>query len=168
MCTFTQLMAEHVDYTHMVITSIVGKKGTTLKVYLARLMVNQDHIGKAVDSTELVVELREHIRLAGDIVTKRILVKAEKGTNVTLDKIMKEAETKWFANGRNIALLLHEMAPKKLPLEKIEAAMVNHLNITSQEVDAVVRKDMQNAVALLDEARDQFIGLGHMLAKAFL
>ena len=127
------LWEAHGSWTHMVIVSFVGNL-PNLPAEEQVLLHNQVDIGNAVKpyygvaaSNKLTQLLQEHINGA---VT--VLQAAKSGDKSALS----QAESAWFANGREIADFLHAANPRFLPRRAARRMMRIHLNqVIEQAVD---------------------------------
>jgi hypothetical protein len=127
------LWEAHGSWTHMVIVSFVGNL-PNLPAEEQVLLDNQTDIGNAVKpyygaraGNALTKLLKEHI---GGAVT--VLEAAKSGDKNALS----QAETAWFANGREIADFLHAANPRFLPRKAARRMMTVHLNqVIEQAVD---------------------------------
>jgi hypothetical protein len=127
------LWEAHGSWTHMVIVSFVGNL-PNLPAEEQVLLDNQVDIGNAVKpyygaaaSNKLTHLLQEHINGA---VT--VLQAAKSGDKSALS----QAESAWFANGREIADFLHAANPRFLPRRAARRMMRIHLNqVIEQTVD---------------------------------
>jgi hypothetical protein len=127
------LWEAHGAWTHMVIVSFVGNL-PNLPAEEQVLLDNQVDIGNAVKpyygaaaSNKLTRLLQEHINGA---VT--VLQAAKSGDEDALS----QAESSWFANGREIADFLHAANPRFLPQRAARRMMRIHLNqVIEQAVD---------------------------------
>jgi hypothetical protein len=127
------LWEAHGSWTHMVIVSFVGNL-PNLPAEEQVLLHNQVDIGNAVKpyygaaaSNKLTQLLQEHINGA---VT--VLQAAKSGDKSALS----QAESAWFANGREIADFLHSANPRFLPRRAARRMMRVHLNqVIEQAVD---------------------------------
>jgi hypothetical protein len=127
------LWEAHGSWTHMVIVSFVANL-PNLPAEEQVLLDNQVDIGNAIKpyygvaaSNKLTQLLQEHINGA---VT--VLQAAKSGDKTTLT----QAESSWFANGREIADFLHAANPRFLPRRAARRMMRIHLNqVIEQAVD---------------------------------
>jgi hypothetical protein len=127
------LWEAHGSWTHMVIVSFVGNL-PNLPAEEQVLLDNQTDIGNAVKpyygaraGNQLTKLLKEHI---GGAVT--VLEAAKSGDKNALS----QAESAWFANGREIADFLHAANPRFLPRKAARRMMTVHLNqVIEQAVD---------------------------------
>ena len=127
------LWEAHGSWTHMVIVSFVGNL-PNLPAQEQVLLDNQVDIGNAVKpyygaaaSKKLTQLLQDHINGA---VT--VLQAAKSGDKSALS----QAESSWFANGREIADFLHGANPRFLPRRAARRMMRIHLNqVIEQAVD---------------------------------
>jgi hypothetical protein len=127
------LWEAHGSWTHMVITSFVGNL-PNLKAEETVLLQNQVDIGNAVKpyygrraGNKLTKLLKAHILGAVSV-----LVAAKSGDKTKLA----QAETAWYANGRQIADYLHAADPRFLSDRAARKMMKEHLDqVIEQAVD---------------------------------
>lgn len=127
------LWEAHGAWTHMVIVSFVGNL-PNLTAAEQVLLQNQVDIGNAVKpyygtaaGNKLTQLLKAHILGA-----VKVLVAAKSGEKTMLT----QAETEWFANGRQIADFLHAADPRFLSRHAARRMMNIHLNqVIQQGVD---------------------------------
>jgi hypothetical protein len=133
------LWEAHGSWTHMVITSFVGNL-PNLKAEETVLLQDQVDIGNAVKpyygtaaGNKLTKLLKAHILGAVGV-----LVAAKSGDKAKLA----QAETAWYANGRQIADYLHAADPKFLSDAAAHKMMKEHLDqVIEQAVDELKGND---------------------------
>lgn len=159
------LWEDHVIYTRNVILNIIdGLPGTDEAV--ARLLKNQDDIGNAIKpiygdeaGTQLTVLLREHIVIAAD------LLKAAKAGN---DAQFNTHNEKWKENADEIAAFLSAANPKNWSLANMKKMMRDHLDLTTQEAVARLKKDYKADIEAFDKTRDEILLMSDMLAAGII
>ena len=132
-----KLWEDHIVWTRNVILNIMDDlPGTDQAVN--RLLQNQDDIGNAVKpfygeagGKELTRLLREHITVAADLLT------AAKASN---NSSFLAANKKWFVNVDEISGFLNKANPN-WKLEDVKKMMHDHLNLTTEEAVARLKKD---------------------------
>lgn len=151
-----KLWEEHITYTRNYIISALADLPDADAV-AGRLLKNQDDIGNAVApyygtdaGKKLAALLRDHITVATEV------VKAAKAGNK--DDLSK-AQAKWSANGKDIAAFLSSANPH-WPKAALEADLQKHLDLTSGEVVARLKKDWAADIKAYDD------GHMHMLMFA--
>lgn len=160
-----QLWEDHAMYTRNVILNIIdGLPGTNEAV--ARLLQNQDDIGKAIkpvygdDAGKKLSELlREHIVIAAD------LLKAAKVNN---QADFNTVNSKWFKNADDIAAFLSSANPKNWKVEDMKKMMHQHLDLTTQEAVARLKKDYKADVEAFDKTRAELMEMSDMLAEGII
>jgi hypothetical protein len=139
------LWEAHGAWTHMVIVSFVGNL-PNLAAEEQVLLQNQVDIGNAVKpyygaaaGNKLTALLKAHILGA-----VAVLQAAKSGDKSKLA----QAETAWFANGRQVADFLHAADPRFLSRSAARAMMTEHLNqVIQQAVDELTGKYAADAHA---------------------
>jgi len=159
-----KLWEDHVTWTRLFIVSSVAnlpdKQATT-----DRLLQNQVDIGNAIkpfygDSagTQLSALLKEHILEAADVVTA-----AAAGDQPKLDA----ANAKWRANADQIADFLAKANPN-WPQEEMRSMMRTHLELTTNEAVARIKKDWKGDVVAYDKVHDEILSMSGMLSSGII
>lgn len=159
-----KLWEDHVTWTRNVILNIIdGLPGTDQAV--ARLLKNQDDIGNAIKpvygeaaGAELTRLLREHITTAADL-----LKAAKAGDNTAFQ----DANKKWVANADEISAFLSKANPN-WKLEDMKKMMHDHLDLTTQEATARLKKDYDADVKAYDKVHDEILMMADMLAEGIV
>jgi len=159
-----KLWEDHVTWTRNVILNIMdGLPGT--EQALARLLKNKDDIGNAVKpyygdeaGNQLTTLLHTHITTAGD------LLKAAKAGN---DAGFKDANNKWVANADEISAFLSKANPN-WSLDGMKKMMHDHLDLTTQEATARLKKDYDGDVKAYDKVHDEILSMSDMLADGIV
>jgi len=159
-----KLWEDHVTWTRNVIFNIIDDlPGTEQSVN--RLLANQDDIGNAIkpvygndEGTELSGLLREHITIAAD------LLKAAKVDN---KPGFDEANKKWIANADQISEFLSKANPN-WPLADMKKMMHDHLNLTTEEAVARIKKDYQADIKPYDKVHEEILMMADMLTDGIL
>ena len=159
-----KLWEDHVTWTRNVILNIIDNlPGTDQAV--SRLLKNQDDIGNAIKplygdaaGTELTRLLREHITTAADL-----LKAAKAGNNVAFQ----DANTKWFANADDISVFLSKANPN-WKLNDMKKMMNDHLNLTTEEATARLKKDYDADVKAYDKVHNEILMMADMLTDGIL
>lgn len=159
-----KLWEDHVTWTRNVILNIIDDlPGTTEGV--TRLLKNQDDIGNAVKpfygeaaGTELTRLLREHITIAADL-----LKAAKSGDNAAFDA----ANKKWFTNADQISAFLSKANPA-WKLADMKKMMTDHLNLTTSEAVARLKKDYDADIKAYDKVHEEILMMADMLATGII
>ncbi len=159
-----KLWSDHVVWTRNVILNIMdGLPGTDQAVN--RLLKNQEDIGNAIKpvygdaaGAELTRLLKEHIVIAAD------LLKAAKADN----KAGFEASNKkWFTNADEISAFLSKANPN-WKLDDMKKMMHDHLNLTTEEAVARLKKDYDGDVKAYDKVYNEILMMANMLTDGIL
>ena len=159
-----KLWEDHIIWTRNVILNITDDlPGTDHAVN--RLLQNQDDIGNAVKpfygeagGKELTRLLREHITVAAD------LLKAAKTSN---NSAFEATKTKWFANADEISGFLNKANPN-WKLEDMKKMMHDHLNLTTEEAVARLKKDYAADVKAYDKVHAEILLMADMLTDGII
>ena len=156
-----KLWEDHVTWTRLFIVSALGnladKDATT-----ARLLKNQEDIGNAIKpiygdeaGTKLTALLKDHILTAADLVAA-----SAAGDSAKADA----ASKKWSANADEIAVFLNGANPTAWPLDAAKSMMREHLEATTAEVTARIKKDWDADVAAFEKVHEQALKMADMLS----
>jgi hypothetical protein len=159
-----KLWEDHVTWTRNVILNIIDDLPGTEQA-VNRLLKNQDDIGNAIKpiygdaaGTELTRLLREHITIAAD------LLKAAKVDNKTA---FSDANKKWFANADEISAFLSKANPN-WKLAEMKKMMHDHLNLTTEEAVARLKKDYDADVRAYDKVHNEILMMADMLTDGVI
>jgi hypothetical protein len=159
-----KLWEDHVTWTRNVILNIIDDLPGTEQA-VARLLKNQDDIGNAIKpvygeaaGTELTRLLKEHITTAAE------LLKAAKAGD---DNAFQKANTKWFTNADQISEFLSKANPH-WKLDAMKSMMHDHLNLTTQEATARLKRDYDADVKAYDKVHDEILMMADMLTDGIL
>jgi hypothetical protein len=159
------LWEDHAMYTRNVILNIIDDL-PGLNEGVARLLKNQDDIGNAIKpvfgdaaGAKLTELLREHIVIAAD------LLKAAKVNN---QDDFKKANEKWYKNADDISAFLSSANPKNWPMKDMQMMMQDHLNLTTQEAVARLKKDYKADIEAYDRTRAELLQMSDMLATGII
>ena len=160
-----ELWEDHGIYTRNVILNIIDDlPGTNESV--DRLLRNQVDIGNAIKpfygadaGTKLTELLKEHIVIAAD------LLKAAKANN---DADFKKVNDRWFKNGDQVATFLSLANEKNWPLEDMKKMMRDHLDLTTQEAVARLKKDYKADIEAFDKTRAELLEMSDMIAAGII
>jgi hypothetical protein len=160
-----RLWEDHAMYTRNVIFNIIDDLPGTNEA-VERLLKNQDDIGNAIKpiygdaaGAKLTDLLREHIVLAAD------LLKAAKVNN---QDEFKNVNTKWFKNADDISAFLNSANPKNWPLADMKKMMHDHLNLTTNEAVARLKKDYKGDIEAYEKTRTELLQMSDMLAAGII
>ena len=159
-----KLWSDHVVWTRNVILNIMdGLPGTDQAV--TRLLKNQEDIGNAIKpvygneaGAELTRLLKEHITIAAD------LLKAAKADNKSG---FDAANKKWIANADEISAFLSKANPN-WKLDEMKEMMHKHLNLTTEEAVARLKKDYAGDVKAYDKVYNEILMMADMLTDGIV
>jgi len=159
-----KLWEDHVTWTRNVILNIIDDlPGTDPAV--TRLLKNQEDIGNAIKpiygdaaGTELTRLLKEHITTAAD------LLKAAKAGN---QSAFQDANKKWFDNADQISAFLSK-ANSNWKLDDMKQMMHTHLNLTTEEATARLKKDYAADVKAYDKVHEEILMMADMLTDGIV
>jgi hypothetical protein len=157
-----KLWADHVSWTRLYIISALGDqpdKDVTAK----RLIQNQVDMGNAIKpfygddaGNKLTALLKDHILIAVE------LIDAAKAN----DKSKQDDATKrWQANADEIAVFLSKANPQNWPESDMKSMMREHLDLTTAEVVARLKKDWSADVAAYEKVHAQALHMADMLSS---
>ena len=154
-----KLWIEHAWWTRSYIISSIAEledKGDIL----TRLLQNQVDIGNLIKpyygeeaGNKLTALLKEHILKAGEIIEA-----AKKGDKATVDKLNKE----WHQNADKIVAFLVKANPNWSKKELTDM-FYRHLKLTTDEVEARLKKEWINDIHFADQNQDHLIKLADIL-----
>jgi hypothetical protein len=160
-----RLWEDHIVWTRLAIISLTTDAPDT-EATVGRLLANQMDIGDAVKpfygpaaGDELTRQLRLHILIAADVIAA---AKAGDGAKLV------EAQTRWQANADDIAGVLASVNPRFWKLARMKAEMRRHLDLTTEEVVARLRRDWTADVAAYDEIHDHILHMSDLLAAGLV
>ena len=156
-----KLWDDHVSWTRLYIVSALAdlpdKDATS-----TRLLQNQVDIGNAVKpfygddaGNKLSALLKDHILIAVD------LIDAAKANDKTKQD---DATKRWQANADEIAAFLSKANPQNWPEAETKAMMREHLDLTTQEVVARLKKNWSEDVSTYDKVHKQALHMADMLS----
>ncbi|TAL42047.1 MAG: acetylglutamate kinase [Chitinophagaceae bacterium] len=159
-----KLWEDHIVWTRNVILNIMDDLPGTNEA-VSRLLQNQDDIGNAVKpfygeagGKELTRLLREHITTAAD------LLKAAKAGNKSA---FDEANKKWFVNADEISGFLSKANPN-WKVDDMNKMMNDHLNLTTDEAVARLKKDYAADVKAYDKVHEEILLMANMLTDGII
>jgi hypothetical protein len=160
-----KLWEDHITWTRVFIISAAGdlpdKDAAT-----QRLLQNQVDIGSAIKpyygaaaGDKLTALLKEHITTAAEVVTA-----AKAGDTAK----MQDANKRWFDNADAIAAFLSGANPKNWPSAEMKTMMHDHLNLTTNEVQARLKGDWAADIAAYDRVHEQILRMADMLSAGIV
>ena len=159
-----KLWEDHITWTRNVICCLVDNlPGTDQAV--KRLLKNQDDIGNAIKpvygddaGNKLTALLHAHITISADV------VKAAKASDNTA---LGAANKKWFANADEISAFLSKANPN-WKLEEMKKMMHDHLQLTTDEAVARIKKDYDADIVAYDKVHDEILQMSDMLTDGIV
>jgi len=159
-----KLWEDHVTWTRNVILNIIdGLPGTDQAV--ARLLRNQEDIGKAIKpiygdaaGNELTRLLKDHITIAAEL-----LKAARMDDNTAFDA----ANKKWSGNADEIAAFLSKANPN-WKLAEMKHMMHDHLDLTTREAVARLKKDYEADIKAYDQVHEEILLMADMLTEGIV
>lgn len=157
-----KLWEDHATWTRLYIVSALA--GLPDKdVTAQRLLQNQTDLGNAIKpfygdeaGTKLTALLRDHILIAAELIDA-----AKAGDKTKQD----DATKRWFTNADEIAGFLSGANPKNWPPADAKKMMHDHLDLTTAEVVAHLKKDWAGSVAAYDKVHHQILHMADMLSS---
>jgi hypothetical protein len=160
-----KLWEDHITWTRLFMVSALAdlpdKAATT-----ERLLQNQTDIGNAIKpfygdaaGSKLTTLLEEHILIAADIVGA-----AKANESAKLDA----AKARWSANADEIAAFLSGANPKHWPAADMKSMMRDHLQATTVELEARLKKDWKADVAAYEKVHSQILKMADMLSEGII
>jgi hypothetical protein len=160
-----KLWEDHITWTRVFIISAAADlpdKATATD----RLLQNQVDIGNAVKpyygeaaGEKLTTLLKEHITTAAEVVA------AAKANDTAK---MADANKRWLANADAIAAFLSSANPKSWPKADMTKMMHEHLNLTTNEVQARLKGDWAADVKAYDSVHEQILVMADMLSAGII
>ena len=159
-----KLWTDHVVWTRDYIIAAIADQPDA-SAAAARLMKNQEDIGKAVATfygdpagQQLTTLLKEHISIAVD------LIKAAKAGDKTAQQA---ADSRWQQNAVQIADFLSKANPN-WPRATLVEMMKTHLSTTTNEVVARLNKKWDDDVRAFDAVYDHILKMSDALADGIV
>lgn len=160
-----KLWTDHVTWTREVIIDFFAKS-PSLKPDLARLLRNQTEIGNAIKpyygaaaGNKLSKLLHTHIMEAVPVLTA-----AQNGDKAALTKALKT----WYANAHQIAVFLSNANPTSWPLAATADMMKTHLQLTTDEAVAQLKRQWSGSIAAYDKVRGEILMMASTLADGIV
>jgi hypothetical protein len=159
-----ELWEAHVMYTRNYIISAVANL-EDVGAIAGRLLKNQDDIGAAIKpvygdaaGNKLAALLRDHITIAVDVV---------KAAKTGADADLAQADKKWHANADELAAFLSGANPN-WPKKDLTDMLYRHLELTTGEVVARLKKDWTADIAAYDQGDAHMLMFADVLTKGIL
>lgn len=159
--TFRKLWSDHANYTVFVIKSIIDGAGDS-KFLIPRLMQNQTDIGDQLkefipdkQANELIKLLKEHISLAGEVVS---LVKNKMNTTNKVEEL--------YNNGDRIGKFLTSLNP--IILKDARQMFEDHNTMVIEMAIARFKKDFAKEIKIYDDYYNQILMMSDMIYEAVL
>lgn len=160
-----KLWEDHGIYTRNVILNIIDDLPGTNEA-VTRLLQNQDDIGNAIKpiygdaaGKKLSELLREHIMIAADLL---------RAAKINDQAAFATANSKWTKNADEIASFLNTANPTNWKSEEMKNMMHEHLDLTTQEAVARIKKDYKADIAAFDKTRAELLEMSDMLAAGIV
>ncbi len=160
-----KLWEDHITWTRVFIISAAADlpdKATATN----RLLQNQVDIGNAIKpyygdaaGEKLTALLKEHLTTAAEVVA------AAKANDTAK---MADANKRWFANADAIAAFLSSANPKSWSQAEMTKMMHDHLNLTTNEVQARLKGDWPADVQAYDSVHTQILMMADMLSDGII
>ena len=159
-----KLWEDHITWTRNVICCLVDNlPGADQAV--KRLLKNQDDIGNAIKpvygadaGNKLTALLHDHITISADV------VKAAKASD---NAALAAANKKWFANADDISAFLSKANPN-WKLDDMKKMMHDHLQLTTDEAVARIKKDYDADIAAYDKVHNEILEMADMLTNGIV
>lgn len=159
-----KLWEDHITWTRTVICCLTDDlPGFDQSV--KRLLKNQDDIGDAVKpyygndaGNQLTNLLHNHITIAAEVV---------KAARYNDKPKLEDANTRWTANADSISELLSKANPN-WPLNDMKNMMHKHLELTTDEAAARIKKDYDADVKAYDKVHDEILKMADMLTDGIV
>ncbi|WP_397537084.1 hypothetical protein [Rummeliibacillus pycnus] len=158
------LWMEHVNWTRMVITSIVFNL-PDVQFVEERLLRNATDLGNCLRpfygdqiADRYASLIHDHLTIAAELVTA-----AAKGDTATAAAKEKE----WYKNADDISLFLSCINPY-LNKSKIQKMFYTHLSLTKQEAVSMIQKEYKKDIAVFDQIVMEALQMSDMIANGIV
>ncbi len=159
------LWEDHVAWTRLyIISALAGLPDQAATT--DRLLRNQSDIGNAIKpyygeaaGEKLTDLLKEHITTAAELIAA-----AKAGDHARQDA----ATQRWFKNADDIAAFLSSANPGSWARDAMQSMMHEHLNVTTEEVVARLKRDWPADVAAYDRVNRQILMMADMLSAGII
>ena len=159
--TLRKLWTDHAVYTVFVIKSIIDDDGDT-KFLIPRLMQNQTDIGDQLrefisdkQANELTKLLKEHISLAGEVVS---LVRNKRNTTNKVEEL--------YSNANRVGRFLTSLNP--IVLKDASQMFEDHNTMVIEMTLARFKKDFAKEIRVYDNYYNQILMMSDMIYEAVL
>jgi hypothetical protein len=160
-----RLWSDHVIWTReYVVAAVAGSPDAGAAA--TRLLKNQEDIGNAVvplygEAAGLALTglLKQHIMIAVDLIDG-----AKAGDNAKFE----ENDRKWTANAEEIAALLSGANPTNWPKADVTDLLMQHLNLTKNEVVARLQGNWEADVEAFDQIFTEILTVSDVLADGIV
>ena len=159
-----KLWEDHIVYTRNFIISAIASLGDVMPVE-KRLLRNQVDIGDAIKpyygskvGNELTKLLKEHIRLAADVVADAIANNMQK---------FEKDYAKWKENARDIARFLSKQNPN-WSKEELKNMLFKHLKYTTGEASSRLEEDWNADIKFYDTNHVHMLMFSDVLTKGIV
>ncbi|HWJ26822.1 MAG TPA: hypothetical protein VNS32_09790 [Flavisolibacter sp.] len=159
-----KLWEDHITWTRNVILCLVDDLPGADQA-ITRLLKNQEDIGNAIKpyygeqaGNQLTALLHDHITIAADV------VKAAKAGNTTA---LNDANKRWFENADAISAFLSKANPS-WSLSDMKQMMHDHLQLTTNEAVARIKKDYDGDVKAYDQVHTEILKMADMLSSGIV
>jgi hypothetical protein len=156
---------DHITWTRLYVISALSDL-PDLPQTTQRLLQNQVDIGNAIKpyygeaaGDQLTALLRDHILIAADVVSA-----ARAGDTTALNAQM----ARWQANADQIGDFLGTANPEQWSAGEMKAMMRQHLDLTTDEVVARLKKDWSGDIAAYDKVHLHILVLADDLANGIV
>lgn len=157
-----KLGEDHITWTRQFIVSALADLPDT-QAAAARLLQNQVDLGNAIKpfygdaaGDRLTALLTDHILIAADIVAA---ARAGDSAQVSAD------QARWVANADEISAFLSGANPDNWSADHTRAMMREHLDLTTAELLARLKKDWAADIAAYDQVHLHILELADMLSE---
>jgi hypothetical protein len=160
-----KLWEDHITWTRLYIVNALADLPSK-EATANRLLRNQVDIGNLIKpfygnkaGRELSALLKDHILIAAEVVD----------ASRTGDEVKrKDASQRWYANSDDIAAFMGRINPQNWPPSEMKPMLREHLDTTSEEVSARLKKDWTGDVAAYDKLHEQILKMADMLSSGII
>lgn len=160
-----RLWTDHVVWTRMYIVAAIGGMDADAEAAAARLLQNQEHIGRAIvpfygeaAGQKLTELLKQHILIAVDLVAAAKI--ADQARFATED-------ARWTSNAEEIAALLAGANPN-WPKADVVDLLGQHLSLTKNETVARIKQDWKADVEAFDQIFTEILTVSDVLSDGLM
>ncbi|WP_102693058.1 hypothetical protein [Rummeliibacillus pycnus] len=158
------LWMEHVNWTRMVITSIVFNL-PDIQFVEERLLRNATDLGNCLRpfygdqlADRYASLIHDHLTIAAELVTAA--VKGDTAKAATKEK-------EWYKNADDIALFLSSMNPY-LNQSEVKKMFYTHLSLTKQEAVSMIQKKYKDDITVFDQIVMEALQMSDMIANGIV